>query len=428
MQESKKISVVGLGYVGLPVLLALTNNYKGEVVGFDVNEKHIGKIQNGECPLIDEVTEKEMKTSAPLTVSTDKEILNNSDVYIICVPTPVDENFNPVYDIVISAAKTVAEHLEKGNIVVLESTVNPGTCEEIMIPAMEEITNLKAGSDYDVVHAPERINPGDSKNTLDKLPRNIGGTRKEASEAIKEIYKSFINADIRVVSNLKVAEASKIIENSFRDLNIAFVNELAKSFDAMDVDLIETIHAASSKFSFMPHWPGPGVGGHCISVDPYYLIMRAGQSGFNHRLLKEVRNINNSMPQYSVNKMMLLLNQLEMSIKGTKIALLGLSFKPEVGDMRQSPALQVRDKLLDLGADLIIYDPHVPEESNVESLEEALDKAEVICITTNHKEIETITPEIATDHGIKAILDTRNCLEMESFKKSDILYTGIGRN
>ncbi len=285
------------------------------------------------------------------------------------------------------------------------------------------------GEDYDITHAPERINPGDKTWNVTNLPRNIGGSRVEAAQKVTELYKEFITAEIRVVSNLKVAEASKIVENSFRDLNIAFVNESAKSFDAMGVDLIETIQAASSKFSFMAHYPGPGVGGHCIAVDPYYLIKRAAKAGFNHRLLKEARNINNSMPDYTITKLTLLLNEIKMSVNDTKIALLGLSYKPEVGDLRESPSLIIESKLKKLGAKLNVYEPFMLERSNVKNLDEALNGCEAIVLTTAHKEfIAKLTPEYLKEKGIKAVVDTRSCLNSDAIKEVGILYTAIGRS
>ncbi len=424
-----KISIIGLGYVGFPLLIALANKTKHEVLGFDISQKTIEKINNNVCPIIDYQAEEEFKNSKKLTVTTDEEKLKGSEIFIICVPTPVNSDFDPDYTPLIGASKTVAKYLKNGNVVVVESTINPGTCEEVVAPAIEEIANLKLGEDYDIVHAPERINPGDKTWNVTNLPRNIGGSRVEAAQKVTDLYKEFITAEIRVVSNLKVAEASKIVENSFRDLNIAFVNELAKSFDAMGVDLIETIQAASSKFSFMAHYPGPGVGGHCIAVDPYYLIKRAAKAGFNHRLLKEARNINNSMPEYTVSKLTLLLNELQMPIKGTKIALLGLSYKPEVGDLRESPSLLIETKLKNLGAKLNVYEPFMLERSNVKNLDEALKDCSAIVLTTAHKEFtQTLTPEFLEKNGIKAVLDTRSCLDSDGIKEKGILYTAIGRS
>lgn len=426
---TKKIGIIGLGYVGFPLLIALTNKTKHTVVGFDISKKNVTKIQNGICPIIDAQSELEFKKSKKLHVSSDENSIKGSDVFIICVPTPVNSDFDPDYTPLINASKSVSKYLKKGDIVVVESTINPGTCEEVVAPAIEEVSKLKLGKDYNIVHSPERINPGDKTWNVTNLPRNIGGSSLMASKTIKSLYSEFITAELKVVSNLKVAEASKIIENSFRDLNIAFVNELAKSFDAMGVDLIETIEAASSKFSFMPHWPGPGVGGHCIAVDPYYLIKRAAKSGFNHRLLKEARNINNSMPDYSIKKLNYLLNDLQLSIKGTRMALLGLSYKPEVGDLRESPSLIIGKKLTDLGAKLNVYEPFVLEKSNVKTLDKAIAGCKAIIITTAHKEfIEKLTPKYLKDMGVKAVLDTRSCLDAKGIKSQGIIYSAIGRS
>lgn len=427
MQQPKKVAVIGLGYVGFPLLMALTNDTNFEAVGFDISKRSVDLINKHESPVLDPLIIDEFKHSKDLTASTDPDILSDTDLFIICVPTPVNHEFEPDYGPVISASKTAAKYLKPGGVVVLESTVNPGTCEEVMMPAMAEITDLKPGKDFDIVHAPERISPGDPKWSLKNLPRNIGGTRKEASELVKKVYNGFIKADLRVVSSLKVAEASKIIENSFRDINIAFVNELAKSFDALEIDLIETIQAASSKFSFVAHWPGPGVGGHCIPVDPYYLIKRATKAGFNHRLLKEAREINNSMPDYAVHKLMLMLNKLKLPIKGTKIALLGMSYKPGVGDLRESPSLKLQSMLLELGADLTVFDPYLPDLSNAKSLEEVLSRCEVILLATHHPEFKSLTADTLAKSKIKAVMDTRNFLDAESITEKGISYSGIGR-
>jgi len=424
----KKISVLGLGYVGYPLLLAIANKTDYEVVGFDPNEKAVKAINEGKSPVVDDTLDDDVKVSVPLKASTDTKILEDSDVFIVCVPTPVTKDYEPDYSYVISASQTCAKYLKKGGIIVVESTVNPGTCEEVIEPAIAEIADLKMGKDYDIVHAPERINPGDASNNVYSLPRNVGGSRVEAAEKIKEIYDHFISADVKVVSNLKVAEASKIIENSFRDLNIAFVNELAKSFDAMGIDLIETIEAASSKFSFMPHWPGPGVGGHCIAVDPYYLIKRAAKSGFNHRLLKEARNINNSMPEYTIHKLSLLLNKIEKPIKNSKIVLLGLSYKPGVGDMRESPSIVVKKLLEDLEANIVIFDPYLPGFSTAKDLDEAVKDADAVLHLTAHEEfINKLKPSYLKEMDVKTVLDARNKLDKDGIMEAGIPFTGIGK-
>lgn len=423
-----KISILGLGYVGFPVLLGLSSKTNYDVLGFDISKKTIDKISNGICPIDDKEVVADFKRNPEVKVTLQEDDLEGSDVFLICVPTPIDSDYEPDYTPLISASKMVAKHLKKGGIVVVESTINPGTCEEIVAPAIDEISGLSCGEDYDIVHAPERINPGDNKWTVYNISRNIGGSRKEAAQKIKEIYSEFISAEILVVSSLKVAESSKIVENSFRDLNIAFVNELAKSFDAMEIDLIETIHAANNKpFGYMAFWPGPGVGGHCIAVDPYYLIKRAAKAGFNHRLLKEGRNINNSMPLYVVEKTAHLLNEIEKSVKGAEIALLGMSYKANVGDLRESPALEIREILEHRGANLRIFDPHVPEISTHNTLEETLKTADTVILLANHDAFKDIDGAMLKKYDVKIVIDTRAFFEKDDIEGNGLLFTGVGR-
>lgn len=427
--SSNKLAVIGLGYVGLPVLLAIHNDTKIPVVGFDISKQTVQSLSEGKSPVLEEATEKEVAKTKGLKVTYNPQDIADANVYIVCVPTPVNESHDPDYGPVISASRTVGKLLKKGDIYILESTVNPGTCEEIVVPILEEESGLKFRTDFDVVHTPERINPGDDRWTVRNLPRVIGGSSVEAAEKVKELYSTYIKATLKVVSTIQVAESAKILENSFRDVNIAFINEMARSFDTMGIDLLETIEAASTKpLGFMPFFPGPGVGGHCIAVDPYYLIHRASKFGFNHRFLKEARVINDTMPEYSVNKLSLLLNEVSKPIRGTKVALLGLSYKANIGDLRESPALHIQKILLELGADLIVYDPFFPELSNVKDMEEVLSKAEALLVAANHKEFTQLTVKQLEKSKVKAILDSRNCLSKDIRESKKIKYAGIGRN
>ena len=423
----KRVSVIGLGYVGLPLALAIVKSKKYEVVGFDISKNQVDKINRKECPITDDVAAKDLK-NLDLFATTDKENIKGSDYYIICVPTPVLSDYTPDYQPVISAGEGIGDVLSEGETVILESTVNPGTCEEILIPILEKRSGLTAGTDFNVAMCPERINPGDPNWNVYNIPRNIGSLVKEKNTEVADFYRSFLNAPINEVSSLKIAEATKIIENAFRDVNIAYVNELAKSFDAMGIDLIETLKASSNKpFAFLPHWPGRGVGGHCIAVDPYYLIKRAAESGFDHKFLKLARNINNSMPQYTVDRLQDALNIVKLPINGTKIALLGLSYKENIADLRESPCLEIKDILEKLGAELIVYDPYVPELSNVQSLDMALDKTTAVVLATAHKEFKGLEEEIIKRGNIKVVIDGMNKLDKDLLEKNKIIYRGIGR-
>jgi len=426
-KQLNKIIVVGLGYVGLPTLVAIDKTKKYEVLGFDVDKKKVDLIASGKSPIEDKEV-SEYLINNKLNVSSKEDILKGAQIFIICVPTPVFDDYTPDYSIVEKATKTIAPYLAKGCHFVLESTVNPGTCEEIVQPILEKISGLKAGVDFNLVHCPERINPGDPKWTIYNINRNIGSINKQFNREIAEVYRSFIpNALVNEVSSLKIAEATKIIENTFRDINIAYVNELAKSFDAMGIDLYETIKASSNKpFGFMPHYPGCGVGGHCIAVDPYYLIQRAALSGFDHRFLKLAREINNSMPEYAVEKLLLALNQINKPIKNTKITLLGLAYKANLGDQRESPALEIKNLLLELEADLVVYDPFIKEGSTANSLQEAVSGAVAIVIATAHQEFIDHLPSLLNRSDVKIVVDGRNCLNKNQLDKK-IIYRGIGR-
>lgn len=421
----KKIVIVGLGYVGLPLAVAIAELGKYEVLGVDVVASKVKKINEKKSPFYDPGLEERLK-KVELKATIDFNESKDGDYYIICVPTPVTDLFEPDLTPLKSASLSVAKVMKKGSRIIIESTVNPGVCEEEVIPVIEEGSGLKAGKDFELAHCPERINPGDPRWSVYNIPRNIGATTRKGAEEIAEFYRTFIKAQINVVSSLKVAESTKIIENTFRDINIAYVNELAKSFDKMGIDLVETIQAASNKpFAFMAHFPGCGVGGHCIPVDPYYLIKRAKQSGFDHQFLKIAREVNNSMPAYTVGLLQEGLNKIAAAVKGTKVLVYGLSYKADVGDLRESPAIEIIKLLKKLEADLLLFDPHLPDKSNLESMEAGLKSAKALLIATNHKEIKTV--DFSKYPNIKVIIDGRNCLDKQKIEKLGIYYKGIGR-
>jgi nucleotide sugar dehydrogenase len=413
-----KITIIGLGYVGLPLALAIARKYD-EVIGIDLDSKKVSMINNRKLPIEDKQAEIDIKETK-LKAYDDPKYIQDSDIIIMCVPTPVKDNKDPDLTPIIKATKSILPYIKKDQIIILESTVNPGVCDDVVLPILEE-SGLKAGIDFDLSHCPERINPGDEKWNVYNIARNVGSTSKEGCKKTADFYRSFISAEINEMSCLKAAEATKIIENTFRDINLAYVNELAKSFDMMGLDIIEIINGAKNKpFAFMPHYPGCGVGGHCIPVDPYYLIEKAKSIGFDHKFLKIAREVNNSMPEYTVNKLILELNNLSLSVKGTKIGLLGLSYKANVGDLRESPALEIKKRLLELGADLIIFDPYI--ENKVE-LNNLLNNCVGLILATNHDEFLKIN-----DWGnIKVIIDGRNCLNKDKIISNNIIYKGIGR-
>ncbi|MGB9771458.1 MAG: nucleotide sugar dehydrogenase [Candidatus Kapaibacteriota bacterium] len=422
-----KVAVLGLGYVGLPLALAISRKTTYEVVGYDPKTEKVNQILKGICPIEDSQAEKDLK-EVQLKVSANEEIIDGSDIYFVCVPTPVLDDYTPDLRPLTKAIEIIAKFLRRGQYVVIESTVNPGVCDELVAPMLENLTGMKVAKDFHIAHCPERINPGDPKWNVYNIPRNVGASSPEATKFIADFYRKILDAEIHEMPDLKTTEATKIIENTFRDINIAFVNELAKSFEVLGIDILAVIQGASNKpFAFMPHYPGCGVGGHCIPVDPYYLIDRASKSGFDHKFLKLAREINNSMPAYTVNHLIDALNNFAKPVKGTRIALLGLSYKPNLGDLRESPALKIKKLLEAREADLVCYDPYVAELSNANSLDEALNGAFAILLATAHNDFRILTGEKIAKYGVKVVVDGRNFLDKDDIKKYGIYYKGIGR-
>jgi UDP-N-acetyl-D-glucosamine dehydrogenase len=424
--DLKTVAVIGLGYVGLP--LAVRAKEKGyDVIGFDTDEKKIALLKQGKSPIKDEFLEKNISKYFFKATNNPKDIAK-ADVVLICVPTPVDEMFYPDLTPVISASNLVAKNMKKGALIVLESTVNPGVSEEVVKPIFEK-AGLVVGKDVYLAHCPERINPGDPKWNVSNIPRVVGSFDKTGLDMAYAFYTSIVDGKIRKMKSIREAEAVKIVENSFRDINIAFVNELARSFDVLGIDVKDVILGAATKpFAFMPHFPSCGVGGHCIPVDPYYLIERAKQSGFDHEFLKIAREINNSMPSYTVELLQDALNAVKLPLNGTAVGVLGLAYKANIDDMRESPAFKIIKHLEKHRAKVETYDPYVKNKSTIKSLDSILKKSQVLILVTDHKEFkEALTPALLKKHNIKVIVDGKNCLDKQIFLKSGIIYKGIGR-
>lgn len=424
-----KIAIIGLGYVGFPLACAITKNTRHEVVGLDLDPSKIKSIQNKKSPIEDAQAEKDIQEIS-FEVSTDHSILEGTDIFLVCVPTPITEGYLPNLNPVKGATKTCARYLKKGNIVVIESTINPGVCDDVVMPILEEETKMKAGVDFDVAHCPERINPGDPKWNVYNIPRNVGATTPTACKKIANFYREVLvpGTEVREMANIKETEATKIIENTFRDINIAYVNELAKSFDKMGIDLHNVIKGASNKpFAFMSHFPSCGVGGHCIPVDPYYLIEKARNIGFDHKFLQTARDINNSMPHYTIERLGEALEEQEISLRNLNVGVLGVSYKANIGDMRESPALEIIALLKKKSKSVEIFDPYCPNESTVDSLNELFEKVDIIILATNHDAFTKIEPNVLDKNGIMAIVDGKNCLNKSLFDDSNVVYKGIGR-
>ncbi len=420
-----KLCIVGLGYVGLPIYFQA--KFKDfDVFGFDVNEKKIEDLKKGITEIKGRIPEQGFKQFKENDFTSDKNRLKTADTFIICVPTPIDEFKNPDYGCVVDATKLVIEHGKKGCLVCEESTVNPGTMEEIVKPLFEQ-AGWKVDKDYYLVHCPERIDPGNKKYEVDNIPRCIGGLTKESLEKGYELYSKLIDAPIKKMSSIRAAEMTKIVENTFRDVNIAYVNQLAKISDVIDVDIKEVIEGAATKpYAFMPHWPGIGIGGHCIPVDPYYLIEYSKHKGLDPKFLSLAREVNDSMPKYAVGKVQEILNELGKSMKSTKVLVLGYSYKANVSDEREAPSKEVIKILKERLVDVKVYDPFIMAKSDFKSLNEALLWTEVVVLCTAHNEfIENVSKLIGSN--VKIFFDGRNVFDKELFESKGIRYKGIGR-
>jgi nucleotide sugar dehydrogenase len=410
-----KVSVIGLGYVGLP--LALTIAEKGiEIVGVDTNTEIVDEVARKKTSLKDPFV-VELLQKNDLQTST---LVQSTDIYIICVPTPVDETKKPDLSHVISAVAAVCKVVQDSQLIIIESTINPGVSEDEILPILR-----RTGKKIRLAHCPERINPGDMKWNVSNIPRVVGGVDKESTAMAAEFYRKVIDAPIMEVSQIKAAEATKILENTFRDVNIAFVNEMAQSFFHLGIDVLEVIRGAATKpFGFLPHYPGIGVGGHCIAVDPYYMIEKGKEIGFDHDFLSLARRINSSMPEFTFRIVQDALNDLQKTVNGSRITVLGLAYKPNVADDRESPSYEIINILRKNKAIISVYDPYFPEKSTHDTLWEALEDTDCILLATAHNEF---IEDIEMYKGIQILVDGRNCLDKEKVEGLGIKYVGIGR-
>lgn len=435
----QKVFIVGLGYVGLPLaILARSKDY--DVIGVDLDTQKVGKIQSGITPFTDNEVSKLLKRH-PISAQSNYANIELANIIIVCVPTPVDEAFMPDLSIVESVCNEIGSRLQKGQLIIIESTINPGVCDDVIIPILERTSKMKCGSDFYLAHCPERINPGDSSWNVSNIPRVVGANDASSLKKSVTFYESIISGSIKPMATIKEAEAVKVVENSFRDINIAFVNELAMSFSMLGIDVVNVIDGAATKpFAFMPHYPGAGVGGHCIPVDPYYLIEYAKSKGFTHRFLSVAREINNGMPLFVLQRFMEALVENKTKTKGMQITVLGLSYKPNVGDLRESPALRIVSLLSDEYSKVTVYDPYIDNTfksfshlKNIEiidtknNLTAALKGSKAIIIATAHKEFLHMNYQELAVNGIEIIVDGRNCLDKQKVQAAGILYKGIGR-
>jgi len=348
-----KIGVIGLGYVGLP--LAVEFGKKRKVVGFDINLRRINELKKG-TDRTREVTNGELKSAKKLTYTSNPKSLKGVNIFIITVPTPVDEFKKPDLEPIKKASELVGNYLKKDAIVIYESTVFPGCTEEICVPILEKESGLKFNKDFFCGYSPERINPGDKKHKLTSIKKITSGSTPAVSKKVDELYREIIQAGTHRVSSIRVAEAAKVIENAQRDLNIAFVNELALIFDRMKIDTKEVLEAASTKWNFLPFQPGL-VGGHCIGVDPYYLTYKAESIGYRPEVILSGRRINDNMGIFVAGKVIKLLSQKGAKIRNSKVLVLGITFKENCPDIRNSRVIDVVRELQTFGVKVDVYDP-----------------------------------------------------------------------
>ena len=422
-----KIGIIGLGYVGLPLARLFATKYS--VVGFDVNEIRIEELKSGEDKtkevsksLLEQVLLKENSCEIGLFFSSTLIDLKSCNYFIVTVPTPVDKNNRPVLTPLEKASETVASVLKKGDIVIYESTVYPGATEEDCVPILEKNSGFEFNKDFFVGYSPERINPGDRKHTVEKILKVTSGSTKEVGEKVDKLYASVITAGTHLAPTIKVAEAAKVIENSQRDINIAFVNELAKIFGLMDINTQDVLKAAGTKWNFLPFKPGL-VGGHCIGVDPYYLAQKAQEFGYHPEIILAGRRVNDGMGKYVASEVAKLMIQKDIEVKGADVLVLGITFKENCPDVRNTKTVDLIYELKDYGAKVTVFDPHANSEEvkNTYGLESSVflteKKFDAVVLAVAHKEFLSLNLEqIKKEKSI--VYDVKNFLNSKHVDKS----------
>ncbi|WP_452225466.1 nucleotide sugar dehydrogenase [Lacinutrix chionoecetis] len=417
-----KIAIIGLGYVGLPLAVEFAKKYR--VIGFDINKKRVKSLIKG----VDETLEVEsgalLKVLAlkknGLTLTSNPEDLLEANTYIVTVPTPVDGNKRPIFTPLINASKTVGKFLKQDDIVIYESTVYPGATEDICVPVLELESNLKFNTHFYCGYSPERINPGDKKHTITKIKKVTSGSTPEIGNVVNNLYASIITAGTHLATSIKVAEAAKVIENAQRDINIAFVNELAKIFNKLDIDTHDVLEAAGTKWNFLPFKPGL-VGGHCIGVDPYYLAQKAQEVGYHPEIILAGRRINDSMGEFVATEVLKLMAQKEIEIKNAKILMLGITFKENCPDIRNTKAIDVYNALRSFHINVDVYDPWASKEEvkatyNFELIDTLTKTYDVIIHVVAHDKFKSLTfTKIKAQKGI--IYDVKGTLSIKDIDK-----------
>ncbi len=408
-----KIAVIGLGYVGLPLAVEFGKKYP--VLGFDINNKRISELKVGYDKTL-ESNKTDILTSVNLKFSSNAEDLNKYNIFIVTVPTPINQFKSPDLKPLIKASEMIGKQLKKGDIIIYESTVYPGCTEEDCVPVLEKFSGLTYNKDFYCGYSPERINPGDKINTLTKIKKVTSGSTPEIAETVDELYRSIILAGTHKAPSIKVAEASKAIENAQRDVNISFVNELAIIFDRMGIDTTDVIEAAGTKWNFLKYRPGL-VGGHCIGVDPYYLAHKAESLGYHPEVILSGRRVNDNMGTFVVNKVVKLLIKKGHKINKAKALILGITFKENCPDIRNSKVIDIYNELEQFGMDIDIYDPHadiieVEMEYGIKLCPSITEKKyDAIILAVSHEEFAVLNYESLKNTSETVIFDTKAFLD-----------------
>lgn len=412
-ERTAVVGVVGLGYVGLPLAVEKAKaGYK--VIGFDIQQSRVDQVNKGENYIGDVVDTElgELVASGMIEATTDYAKIKEVDAVSIAVPTPLDKYKQPDTSYVVASTESVTKYLHSGMLVVLESTTYPGTTEEVVKPILES-TGLKCGDDFYLAFSPERVDPGNKIYKTKNTPKVVGGVTKDCTEIAAALYRNVLEGEIFTVSSPAVAEMEKILENTFRNINVALANEMAILCSRMGIDVWEVIDAAKTKpYGFMPFYPGPGLGGHCIPIDPFYLTWKAREYDYHTRIIEVSGEINDSMPEFVVEKAGVILNDdFKKPLNGSKVLLVGVAYKNDIDDLRESPVFKVIDNLKKRGANIIVNEPFVPEftheginYNSVELTKENIQDADMVIITTNHScyDYEFIV------ENAKVVFDTRN--------------------
>jgi UDP-N-acetyl-D-glucosamine/UDP-N-acetyl-D-galactosamine dehydrogenase len=414
--SQRKIAVIGLGYVGLPLAVAFAN--KQQIIAFDINQARIKELKSG-YDATGEVDSAELGKS-DLIFTHNPDDLKEADFFIIAVPTPIDNAKQPDLSPLLGASKTIASAISTGNIVVYESTVYPGATEDDCVPVLEKYSGLKCGKDFFVGYSPERINPGDKEHTFTKIKKVVSGQTPEVLKVVADVYASVVEAGVYEASSIKVAEAAKVIENTQRDINIAFVNELKMIFDLMDIDVYEVLAAAGTKWNFLPFKPGL-VGGHCIGVDPYYLTHKAEQFGYHPQIILSGRRINDGMGKYIAESTIKKMIRNNVHVNGAKIGILGFTFKENCPDIRNTRVIDIIHELEEYNIQAAVYDPVADKEAtskhyDIELIEfDMLKQCDALILAVTHDAFsEPDVFDFMSKHPL--VMDVKNFLNKNTKK------------